>query len=383
MDLLTLRIVNGTIALAFIMIMARLAVVSPTHRYFYAWLVAGFCLLMNSLIGALTAFDQVPYWLYPGLNNIAIAALLAALWVGVHLWLHRPVPTVGLLIWFSAYVLWSFLPPVQQNVTLRLFGTVILLMFIAMHSWRTVWRFAPQSLSRQLFLVAYGFYSLQSVLRAIVFCRELVGVSSGALQTITQYLGLFALTGFALLILAATISCFAMDKWQELHQQAHTDALTGLLNRHGLSPRWQRLLQSARQHQLPVTVAIVDLDHFKALNDRFGHSMGDQVLQWLGQQLKYQFREHDLVVRLGGEEFLLVLPGLDHQTSQQKLTAMQQLIRQHRFSDVPELRLSASIGALVLSADTIKESSFEQWLATADAALYRAKAAGRDQLMFA
>lgn len=382
MDLLTLRIVNGTIAVAFMFVMWRLAALGSSHRYFYFWLAAAACLLLNSLIGILLAFLPLPYWAFPLLNNLTIALMHLTLIVGVQRWLQRRSSVYVLGLWLLSYALWTLSPIAQQHTTWRLLGCAVLLSAMAAYSCWLVWQHAPKQLSRTLFMLGFGFACGQYSVRSLVFVGELMNLQSPPLQMLAHHLGWFALTAFSLVMFAATISCFALDKWHELRQLAQTDALTGVLNRHALMPHWQRMLRSITSQRLPLTLAIVDLDHFKALNDRFGHPTGDKVLQWLGQQLKFQFREHDLVVRLGGEEFLLVLPGLDQSTSQQKLEAMCQIIRSHRFHEAPDIQLSASIGALVVSADRLHEAAFEQWLAKADAALYHAKAAGRDQLMY-
>lgn len=387
MDLLTLSIVNGTIALAFIAIMARLAQLNPAHRYFCYWTVAGVCLLINAAVGGLSDLVSVPYVLMPALTNSAIALMHLCFLTGVCLWLHRPVPKVAMLVWFLLFVGWLLTPLAQQHTVARIGVHMLLVMVCSIYSFYLVWRFAKASISRQLFLFAFGFNSCQFAVRAIVLGIDLhTSDPSGqlnVLQHITHQLGWFALTTFILAMLAATISCYAQDIWFDLRQQAHTDALTGLFNRHGLLPRLQKLLQITKQQQTPLTMAILDLDHFKHLNDHYGHPVGDRVLQWLGQQMKYHFREQDLLVRLGGEEFLLVLPGLDQHSSQLKLESLRLLIHQQRFLDLPDLQLSASVGALVLPANALQHPNPDHWLAQADAALYQAKAAGRNQLTFA
>lgn len=383
MDLLTLSIVNGTIALAFIAIMARLAQLNHGHRYFRYWSFAGFCLFINSVVGGIYDIVGLPYVLTPGLTNSAIAWMHLCFLAGVCIWLHRPVPKLAMLLWLLGFSAWMATPLAQNNAMTRISVQMSLIVLCSSYSFYLVWRYAKPSLSRQLFLFAFGFNACQFALRASLLLVDLSGEHISMFQQLTHQLGWFALTTFALAMLAATISCYAQDMWFELHQQAHTDALTGLLNRHGFLPRLQKLLQKTKQQQTPLTMAILDLDHFKHLNDHYGHPVGDRVLQWLGQQMKYHFREQDLLVRLGGEEFLLVLPGLDQQSSQLKLESLRLLINQQRFLDLPDLQLSASVGALVLTANALQHPNPEHWLAQTDAALYQAKAAGRNQLTFA
>lgn len=383
MDLLTLSIVNGTIALAFIAIMSRLMQLNPEHHYFRYWLWAGVFLCINSIVGGVHDIVGLPYLLTPGLTNSAIALMNLGFFAGLCVWLQQPLPKLWMLVWGLIFVGWMATPLAQQHAMARISVHMSLIALVSAYAFYLTWRHAKASLSRQLFLFAFGFNACQFALRTTVLVADMSGEHISMVQHLTHQLGWFALTTYALAMLAATISCYAQDRWFELHQQAHTDALTGLLNRHGFLPRLQKLLQKSKQQQLPVTMAILDLDHFKRLNDRFGHLVGDRVLQWLGQQMKYHFREQDLLVRLGGEEFLLVLPGLDQHSSQLKLESLRTLINQQRFLDLPDLQLSASVGALVLPANALQHQTPEHWLAQTDAALYQAKAAGRNQLTFA
>lgn len=153
-----------------------------------------------------------------------------------------------------------------------------------------------------------------------------------------------------------------------------TDPLTRLHNRRSIFMRLAELLGHARHLRYPLTVAAIDLDHFKAINDRHGHAVGDRVLEHFGTQLRRHLRPADVAGRIGGEEFLIVLPNADVGGADQALSRLRQLIDGDP-PDLqrPELRYGFSAGlTLAQPADTI-----ELLYQRADRALYLAKSAGR------
>jgi len=162
------------------------------------------------------------------------------------------------------------------------------------------------------------------------------------------------------------------DARLEAEHQAFTDKLTGLRNRRALDPLLARLEQAER----PFALMHLDLDRFKPINDGFGHAAGDRVLQAVAVRLTAVTRDRDTVIRLGGDEFLLVLPGM---TSGAQLARLAErliaAIEEPVAHDGLELRVSASAGAS-LSADYDRPDT-ARMMADADTALYAAKAAGR------
>ena len=158
----------------------------------------------------------------------------------------------------------------------------------------------------------------------------------------------------------------------QLERLATTDPLTGLANRRAFLERSEIELARARRYGTPVALVAIDIDRFKSINDRLGHGVGDDVLRHFASALKGQARQTDIVGRIGGEEFCVILPHAD------KDTAMGFVDRvRARLSDVnkglPHYTFSAGI-ALPLPAD----STIADVIARADCALYNAKRAGRD-----
>jgi two-component system cell cycle response regulator len=164
---------------------------------------------------------------------------------------------------------------------------------------------------------------------------------------------------------------------ERLQQLASTDALTLCLNRRALTDVLERELDRARRYSLVLTILMVDLDHFKWINDSMGHLVGDTVLRQLGEILRREVRSVDAVARYGGEEFVIVLPETAVHGAMIFAERMRQRIQQYPFGDAAQpLRVTVSIG--VASFPDPKITSPETFLALADTALYRAKADGRN-----
>lgn len=164
---------------------------------------------------------------------------------------------------------------------------------------------------------------------------------------------------------------------------AHTDELTGLLRRNAFFGRWHELLERCRQANENSGVLLIDVDHFKKVNDTHGHAAGDEVLQRLGDLLK-GFESSEVVVgRLGGEEFVVAAKGSEH-----KLQFMAEQIRRHAERIPDELSTSpqsgekpaVSVSIGVASVSEAGRTDPHELLAQADARLYKAKRSGRNRV---
>jgi len=165
----------------------------------------------------------------------------------------------------------------------------------------------------------------------------------------------------------------------KLREQAIRDALTGLFNRHYLADVMSTELSRAQRSGYPVTFMLIDLDHFKGINDQFGHQAGDVALSKSGEMLLNHIRQGDYAFRYGGEEFLVVLPG----TSPQDALRRAEQLRADFVALKPEvdgqiINLTASIGVAIYPFDGEK---IEDILHYVDTALYQAKGKGRDRFV--
>ena len=164
-------------------------------------------------------------------------------------------------------------------------------------------------------------------------------------------------------------------KYEDIFVQAHRDSLTGLPNRFVFEERINSIVEQARRHNRPLTLAALDLDHFKAVNDTMGHFMGDQVLKQVADTLQQKIRLTDMLVRMGGDEFLLVLPDTGMREARFLAERLCLAVEQLNI-DTRAGRLAVSIGLSEWQPDI----TIPDWLEQADDILYQAKANGGAQV---
>lgn len=165
---------------------------------------------------------------------------------------------------------------------------------------------------------------------------------------------------------------------KKLRKQAETDSLTGLANRRSFFSSLQKEISRHQRHQHPLSMLLIDIDHFKKVNDSFGHIAGDHVLQELAITLEDSVREHDLVARTGGEEFCALLP----ETKRDEAADMAERIRQSvksvhmecKICNAPMIKITVSIGV----AEIASGEDVDKFYNRVDMALYCAKNAGRN-----
>jgi len=218
----------------------------------------------------------------------------------------------------------------------------------------------------------------QVVIAALVFTVALILAATLGVHpqwTIHDPVPLIA----TLALLAGVVSVVWALQAAELHHrdEAILDPLTGLLNRHALVPRFLEISQQARLTGQPVSIVLCDVDAFKEINDEHGHDCGDAVLRDIAYELRKRLRSFELVYRLGGEEFLIVLPGIGLQAGHEVAERLREAVEQARPTDIPvtiSLGVSAARGAQV---------DYDTLFKAADEALYEAKRTGRNRVVCA
>lgn len=164
----------------------------------------------------------------------------------------------------------------------------------------------------------------------------------------------------------------------ELQALAHHDPLTGAANRRYFIEETEKNILRAQRYEEPLCICILDIDHFKAINDQYGHGMGDQVLKQLATLCQSLLRESDLFARWGGEEFVILLPGVDIHEALQVADKLRMAVASSpiRFG---QLQIAVSFSAGV--AQCRANEDLDSMLSRADQGLYRAKASGRNRVL--
>ncbi|MDG1583325.1 sensor domain-containing diguanylate cyclase [Pseudomonas sp. GOM6] len=200
----------------------------------------------------------------------------------------------------------------------------------------------------------------------------------GALASIRHSLYLNLLICALISALVLGLVFIATRRYQQrIAALATTDSLTGLPNRRGFDLLAGQALHEAQREQSPLSALLIDIDHFKQLNDTHGHLAGDQVLRGFAQALQSNLRQSDIICRWGGEEFILLLKDTGSSTAHQLAEKIRQQTEQQTFVfNGVNLHISTSIGISELHRD----DNLERLLGRADRALYRAKQSGRNRV---
>ncbi len=165
-------------------------------------------------------------------------------------------------------------------------------------------------------------------------------------------------------------------EYEDLFELASNDALTGLSNRRVFEDRINGMIESARRYQRPITMVSMDLDRFKAINDNLGHQAGDGVLKSVASVLHVAVRSTDLLVRMGGDEFMLVLSDTDLENAQVLAERLCVAVDKLDIWADKDNKLGISIGLAQLQED----ETLQEWMERVDDVLYRAKDQGRNRV---
>ncbi|MBB3167654.1 GGDEF domain-containing protein [Simiduia aestuariiviva] len=223
---------------------------------------------------------------------------------------------------------------------------------------------------RVIMLITFGYMALLWGARGIAIFLDPTRDHHGAVDSVVIYMSILV----SILNACGLILLTNERLHQRLRTQATRDPLTGLLNRRAFLDISQSLIAHANRHQLNVGIALLDLDHFKRVNDEYGHLAGDHALKRFGELVRQCLREEDTICRYGGEEFVALLPDV---TPVELRNIMERIRREVAQQADHELPTTVSIGSYLCAPDSLR---LQEMIATADRALYSAKRAGRNQV---
>jgi diguanylate cyclase (GGDEF)-like protein len=347
----------------------------------YAWWSATFFLAsVATLLFATRGFASNIFAI--GIGNVALIGAIASSWQAARVFDRRPVLWLPLFaapgLWFAACLVPEFIENVAYRVVLSSLILTTLLTVTAAEFWRGRQERLP---SRWAVIVLFSTFALFFALRIPLV--ELLPFPFGALPMQPGSVGAFNLIMFFHTLLL-TVLIVAMSKERlELDQRmkAQTDPLTGALNRRAFMSRGARLLRRHAVESKPLCLLFLDLDHFKSLNDRFGHSGGDDVLMKFVGLVHDNIRPTDFLFRIGGEEFCCLLP---HTAATQAHRVAERIRHQFEAATVDvagtPVRTTVSLG---IASSEIFGYDIDTLMRRADMAVYAAKQQGRNRVVVA
>ncbi|SEJ49142.1 diguanylate cyclase (GGDEF) domain-containing protein [Frateuria terrea] len=199
-----------------------------------------------------------------------------------------------------------------------------------------------------------------------------------SLERVRHWQRLALVLGGVLIVLLLWLALRQFRRSRKLHRMAMTDPLTGIANRRHIEQLARNALGHAGANGEPLCVLVLDVDHFKAVNDAFGHAVGDQVLVRVAQACKHALRRFDMLGRLGGEEFLVVLPDTSMDVAMQIAERLRRKVESLPLGSLaPGLQITASVGVAEAEHEA---DDLPELVRRADTAMYRAKDAGRNRV---
>jgi diguanylate cyclase (GGDEF)-like protein len=337
------------------------------------WSRMSLCVALSTVLG----FAVIDHWVLPG-PRIGHSDL-------VRFGLQLPMVLTMLVLTSERYFDRWYQPCIQLAAPLFGLGTVIM-----------ATQASPEQLpliSARLLLAAFFFYFMLSLSLAAALRTNAILLGAyavvGVIGAVAPHIATYQLWTLFCANLIGACGCYALERAnrmafldrRRLADVAMHDGLTGLLNRAALEDQVRKLWQQAARDKLAVSVVLIDIDHFKAFNDRYGHQAGDQCLRDVSVAVRRAARRRplDLVARYGGEELIAVLFGADRSHAETVARAVLDSVRDLRIPHVASLTrpyVTASVGAATLGPGS--DYSHDLAVQMADRALYSAKECGRD-----
>jgi diguanylate cyclase (GGDEF)-like protein len=331
--------------------------------------------LLGVTLGAILVFGRtwLPEMLMVSLARIVLAGSLYLIYLGTQRFLGVTPNIKGwILVLFCVAVVQTVVTHVYPSYHARLVVATSLATCLFLSQTRLLWTHATPTFAPRLCIAVSVLMALVQIMRLVTSFTLPLGENIFEISPQNViYLVSFSL---GVLLYAVGMVLMASERLRtELEQLATRDSLTNALNRRQMNELFSAELERCHRHERSMGLLLMDLDHFKNINDTYGHQAGDEILVNLVSRVKKLLRLPDLLARFGGEEFALLLP----ETSLDEALAVAERIRAACADAGPQTSCTLSIGVTTNRKDI---DTLDSMLARADAAMYRAKANGRNRV---
>ncbi|MEH8019073.1 GGDEF domain-containing protein [Rheinheimera muenzenbergensis] len=381
MDVMTLSYVNLLIGLAGVILLSLIYKNAQSERHLLFWLSASFALCVTSICGVVIRSGvEAPYWLVPAGANLATISFSAFILSAIYVVTKRRVKyhwLFGVLALAYALNHTDFAQVSTVNRILVNFPLIIVLNLLAIKQLLAQTKSELSGVYRAL-IFAFVVNIIQLGTRFTLLILLQFDLVSPSQTTLIHSLGYYGLTTYAFLTLGSCLCLVYKKSSIEMRDNMERDPLTGVFNRHNLPLKLQNELQRASRSKQHVSIVMIDIDHFKKVNDSLGHVAGDLALCHVAEVVQKQLRTYDAMFRYGGEEFLICLPDTPLSSALNIANRIRKHIEQSELSALPELKLTISVGVATSSTDV---SDWQLLVQHADQALYQAKRQGRNQVL--
>jgi len=351
----------------------------PSQRSFKTWALACFLFALANILTALRGTLEQP-WLTVFVADLLIISVPLLALHGMRQYRQQtdiaPTGIIVTLVVSAVLIIGTQVisTPAFVGATQALTALICGVVYLFAANYLRHIRPTPR-ITRQLLMALFGVHGLLMLLMA-----------SASLQQADTHNALFTALLMAHLVMTTMttllfpVLAFSHNE-RRLIKIAHLDELTELFNRRAFFEQGALLLAQNKQLEKPSCVLMIDLDHFKSINDQFGHAAGDACLRHVAEIIRNHMRERDVAARIGGEEFAVALADVDRQQAEmvsQRL--VERIAAQPCLFDGNSIELTVSLGGIL---STHSRRALNDLLNDADAALYAAKASGRNQCKFA
>jgi diguanylate cyclase (GGDEF)-like protein len=381
MDVVTLLICSALVSGIMALFMSALFATSKEESFLLDWVLAGLFFFLSSFLGLYGTIVDLPALIFPSFNNAFYVCAHALLYTGASKLTKNDSNFRMIAMLFVLILLLQHLPAVKESIQVRILVFYPLITFFNLLVIKKLWdgRHLYYSKSFILLGATAGLFVFQNIVRGLAHLFpefELPLISS----EVIKFSGTLSLIAFIFLI---TLSMTVIVTWKKeltLKKITMTDSLTNWSNRRALDIHASKEYERSKRNNYQFGFVLLDIDHFKQVNDKFGHKVGDHALVEFCKTVEQVNREYDYEFRLGGEEFAVLVSDTHEQAIMQIAERIRTLVKsQEIVNENSTFSMTVSIG-VAISSDA--DYSWESVLNRADKALYQAKQTGRDKSVY-